>query len=156
MPLVSTLRWADEDDWVELPSGEFVMPATVLEGNQGVELPAVAALFGFEEGVPEAIGCQSDGGVSSVGDSVESRSSEGGYRCMHGQKICGHAAKCHCDAEQLRVYCHNAACREAKKEAQKEKRKRRSAARAPSWRRRRAATGAPRLRRRQAAAAAAA
>mmetsp|Transcript_79032 Transcript_79032/g.211197 ORF Transcript_79032/g.211197 Transcript_79032/m.211197 type:complete len:124 (+) Transcript_79032:209-580(+) len=122
MALLSALRWADVEQWEERPCED--------------------ALFGFEYVVPEAIGCQSDCGASSVGDSVESRSSEGGYRCIHGQKICGHAAKCHCDAEQLRVYCHNAACREAKKEAQKDKRKRRSAARLPSWKRKQGAAAA--------------
>mmetsp|Transcript_24787 Transcript_24787/g.56593 ORF Transcript_24787/g.56593 Transcript_24787/m.56593 type:complete len:128 (+) Transcript_24787:108-491(+) len=122
-----TLRWADVDQW---------------EG-----IPCEYALFGFRYEMSRAVACECDCSASTVASEGDVRSTsgaggEGGYRCDHGKKICGHGDKCHCDAAQLQLYCHDEACRKAKQAAQKEKRKRRSAARLPSWKRKQTAYAA--------------
>mmetsp|Transcript_23544 Transcript_23544/g.51888 ORF Transcript_23544/g.51888 Transcript_23544/m.51888 type:complete len:98 (+) Transcript_23544:137-430(+) len=89
----------------------------------------------------DIVDSDSESTVASEGD-ARSTPGAGGYRCDHGKKICGHGDKCHCDAAQLQLYCHDEACRKAKQAAQKEKRKRRSAARLPSWKRKQTAYAA--------------
>mmetsp|Transcript_55 Transcript_55/g.149 ORF Transcript_55/g.149 Transcript_55/m.149 type:complete len:144 (+) Transcript_55:153-584(+) len=138
-----SLQWADAESWGTKPCDiaifgfRFVACPTSFrvswEGHDSTE----GSVYGSQDSDDCSDSAGGSGGLTDCARDGTAELVHRGYVCEHDMKVCAHSGLCKCDAEQSAFYCHDDACRGAKKAVQQAKRQLRSSRREPSWKRKR-------------------